>query len=192
MRKLLIIFSLILLTSSVSAQIGVHFSPAGKLNVYIPEPLEGAGGRTGDYVYAFGVNYLKPLKGSFELETGLEFTKFGIIQTPGPYPPFDMTQTKKSISMISVPVGIRLNFLKYFFINGAVLLDMELKSSADMNSQSGIGAMGGVAFKYDFRSGVSVYINPYFKAHSILSFSNNDYKQMLLESGARIGFMIQL
>jgi len=193
MRKLLTIISLILLSGSVSAQkIGLHITPLGESQVYIPKPLEGAGGLKGDNFYSIGINYLKLLKWRFELETGLEFAKFDIIQTPGVYPPFDMTETRKSTSLLSVPVGIRLNFLKYFFINGAVLMDMQLSSSADMNSQSGIGAMGGVAFKYDFRSGFSVFINPYFKAHSILSFSDNNYKEMLIESGTRIGFMIQL
>ncbi|HBG23832.1 MAG TPA: hypothetical protein DDX10_01940, partial [Rikenellaceae bacterium] len=113
---------------------------------------------------------------------------YGIIQTPALYPPFDMTPSKKSISMISVPVGVRLNFLKYLFINGALLFDLETSSSSSVNSQTGIGAMGGVAVKYDFHFGGSIFINPYIKTHSLISFGMDNHKQMLLESGIRVGF----
>jgi len=202
MRKLIITFVLILVTGLVFAQnesakagkgkIGLTFSSFGDIVVYEPEPLEGAGGREGDYFYVVGLTYLKPLKGRLEFETGIEFTRYGIIQTPAPYPPFDMTPSKKSISMISVPVGVRLNFLKYLFINGALLLDLETSSSSSVSSQTGIGAMGGVAVKYDFHFGGSIFINPYIKTHSLISFGIDNHKQMLLESGVRIGFSIQL
>ncbi|HBG23895.1 MAG: hypothetical protein A2X17_09005 [Bacteroidetes bacterium GWF2_41_61] len=169
-------------------KIGLTFSSFGDIVVYEPEPLEGAGGREGDYFYVVGLTYLKPLKGRLELETGIEFTRYGIIQTPALYPPFDMTPSKKSISMISVPVGVRLNFLKYLFINGALLFDLETSSSSSVNSQTGIGAMGGVAVKYDFHFGGSIFINPYIKTHSLISFGMDNHKQMLFESGIRVGF----
>ena len=198
MRKLITTVVLILISGQVSAQnesakagngkIGITFSSFGDIVVYEPEPLEGAGGREGDFFYVVGLTYLKPLKGKLELETGLEFTKYGIIQTPAIYPPFDNTPSKKSMSLISVPIGVRLNFLKYLYINGGILLDIETSNSSSVSSQTGIGAMGGFAVKYDFSFGGSVFLNPYIKTHSLISFGIDNHKQMLLESGIRVGF----
>jgi len=52
--------------------------------------------------------------------------------------------------------------------------------------------MLGVGWKYDFKSGWQISINPYSKLHSLISFSNSNYPQRLLETGCRWSVMIPL
>ncbi len=54
-------------------------------------------------------------------------------------------------------------------------------------SISGIFSKGGPG-NYDFHFGGTIFINPYIKTHSLISFGIDNHKQMLLESGIRVGF----
>ena len=53
--------------------------------------------------------------------------------------------------------------------------------------QTGIGAIFELATKYDFDFGMSVFVNPYLKIHSIFPFQLMRYHQRVLENGKRIG-----
>ena len=52
---------------------------------------------------------------------------------------------------------------------------------------SGLGAIVGIGAQYEFNNGFGLYINPYSKAHAILSFSFDKYPLRMLETGVRIG-----
>ena len=69
------------------------------------------------------------------------------------------------------------------------MLDIDPTVSGPVDSQNGIGALMGAGMKYDAKSGISVFVNPYFKAHALISFSADEYPQHLMESGFRFGLM---
>lgn len=199
MKIKLIIFTVIILFSiSLQAQeskehkrnekIGITFSSFGENDVYRTTALDGEASYSGDNYYSLGINYLRSINQWLELETGLEYSRHTIIITSAFNPNIDISSQKTKLSIVSIPLSLRANFLKFFFVNGGLFIDINPSVSQRVDSQTGIGAMFGLAIKYDFNFGASVFINPYIKFHSIIPFSMEGNQQKLYESGLRIGF----
>ena len=173
-------------------ELGVTFSTLGKNDVVRKPGLYGAPGYSGNYFYTIGINYIRSLTTLFDFETGFEYSKQSITIKPNLPPGWGNTPYHESFSLLSIPLSLRINFLKYFFANGGVLFDIDAGNSHPIDSQAGIGDLFGLGAKYDFGSGASVFINPFVKFHSILPFSPEKYQQKLNESGIRIGITFDL
>ena len=175
-------------------QIGITFSSFGENDVVRSQELIGSASKSGDSFYTFGINYLYKLNNTFDVETGIEYSNHKIIVKPMLLPHMDYYSPgyRASISLINIPVTLRVNFLKYCFINGGLLFDMDASTSSPIDGQTGIGSILGLGIKYDFKSGLSVFANPYFKMHSLVPFSSGDNHQRLMESGFRFGLMYKL
>jgi hypothetical protein len=104
----------------------------------------------------------------------------------------DDTPRAGSFSLINIPLTLRVNFLKFFFVNGGAFLGLHASLESPIEPQNGLGAMLGLGMKYDFDFGGSIFINPYGKIHTLVHFSLNDYPQRVLESGFRIGIAYSL
>jgi len=199
-QAFLTILSLLLISTAITAQdikknknkgkIGLSFSTFGDVDIVQDEGYIGGPSFTGDKFFAVGVNYIKPIYKFLEFETGIEFSNYKFTLHPAPFVESEPKPT--SFSLVSIPIAARLNFLKFFFINGGFFLDIEGKTSGLMDSQAGIGTSVGLGIKYDFKSGLSAFINPYFKAHSLVTFNPEDNRQKLWEQGFRIGVTYRL
>jgi len=175
-------------------QIGITFSSFGENDVFRSQELIGSAGKSGDSFYTFGINYLYKLNNTFDVETGIEYSNHKIIIRPMVLPDMDTYSPNYSanLSLVNIPVTLRVNFLKYFFVNGGILFEMDASTSSPIDGQTGIGSILGLGIKYDFKSGLSAFINPYLKAHSLVPFSSGDNHQRLMESGFRFGLMYKL
>lgn len=173
-------------------QIGITFSSFGENDVIRFQRLTGEASYNGDKFYTFGISYLYKLNNAFDVETGIEYSNHKIIIMPNLPPQMDKSPYGASFSLINIPVSLRVNFLKYCFVNGGLLFEMDASTSSPIDSQNGIGSILGLGIKYDFNSGISVFVNPYIKAHSLISFSSDRYHQRLMESGFRFGLMYKL
>ncbi|MEN8194409.1 MAG: hypothetical protein ABFS12_16430, partial [Bacteroidota bacterium] len=201
-NRLLIFAAIILLSISLQAQeskeqkyngkIGLTFSSFGENDFIRFKNVEGSASYLGESFYTIGINYIKPLNNWLEIESGIEYSKHHITVEPNLPPDMDNSPYKADFSILNIPISVRANFLKYFFVNGGLMLDLELGNSNPADNQTGIGALLGVAAKYDFNFGASVFINPYLKAHSLLPFSGEKYHQRLMEDGIRIGITFNL
>ena len=111
--------------------------------------------------------------------------------TPPFNPGFDNTPVQTGLSLVAVPVTLRANFLRYFFVNGGLVIGLDASAvslaGSPVDSQTGIGAVLGVGVKYDFRSGVAIFFNPYARFYSLLPFSSGNYHQRAVENGFRFG-----
>ena len=76
-----------------------------------------------------------------------------------------------------------------FFAIGRVLVDIDIADSDDYNKQIGLGAIMGIGAKYDFTPGLSVFVNPYSKVHSLLSFTMENNHKRLANAVIRLGVM---
>ena len=170
-------------------QIGITFSSFGDNDVIRFQTLLGDANYNGDKFYTIGITYLYKLNHTFDLETGIEYSKQKIIIRPMSIPQMDNSAHGADFSLVNLPVTIRMNFLKYCFINAGMLVDMDATNSSPIDSQTGIGGMMGLGIKYDFKSGFCVFANPYLKMHSLIPFSSQRYPQRLMESGFRFGLM---
>jgi hypothetical protein len=154
-------------------------------------PGKGGNGYDGNGSHAFAINYLYSTCSCSAYEAGIEFSTHSITITPTPnIQTIEPYNTR--INLLSLPIALRMNFLKYFFVTGGIMLDIDVSKQKDISNQSGFGASFGLGFKYDFKSGVGFYLNPYFKSHSWVSFLVQDNKQRLNESGLRVGVVFRI
>ena len=172
-------------------QIGITYSSLGSNDVFRKEELEGGAGYYGDRFYNLGISYLYPLNRAFDFEMGIEFGDHKITISPG-VSPYHYPSYSAAFSLITIPVAVRVNFLRYFFINGGLNFDVDASLSMPITNQTGLGFNLGLGFKYNFNCGFTAFVNPYTKYHSLVSFSSEKYPQHLLESGIRLGLMYRL
>ena len=189
----LVFLCLSTLMSAQKGQLGITFSALSDNDVarfrsVIDDSSTGAGKS-----FAYGISYLKPLNKWLELETGLEYLSCPIETKSivGTVNGVTTLTRSATLSMLTAPVTVRANFLKYFFVNAGVLLDIDVSSNSIINSQTGLGSLLGLGVKYDFKNGISVFVNPYAKIHSFpLSFNRN--QQHFMESAVRFGIAYKL
>jgi len=177
---------------SRKGQIGITYSSFGDNDLITSRGMDGGPSYSGDGFYTFGISYLCPLNNTIDLETGIEYSKDNLIGHANLPPQSVIPTYGTSLSLVSLPVLLRVNFLKYCFINGGFLFDMDISDSNAIDSQSGVGAVFGLGLKYDFKCGITVFANPFSKMHSLVRFSSGQGYQKLMESGFRFGIMVNL
>ncbi len=175
-----------------SGKIGLTFSSFGSNDVHWSKELAGAASYDGNTFYTFGITFINAASRCLEIETGIEYTIHHIIIRPNLPPDSEYSPAKKSFGLINIPVTVRANFLKYFFVNGGIFIGIDTSMKSPVKNQAGIGVLSGFAVKYNFRFGVSVFVNPYTKIHSLLPFSRTEYHQRIWENGIRIGLTYDL
>jgi len=171
--------------------IGFTFSTFGSNDVInsARRSLDGGASYSGKSYYTLGVSYVHPVRSWIDIESGIEYSNHIITVAPMHLPGMEYPAYNKNISLINIPVTARINFLKYFFINGGFMLDLDMGISSPMGSQTGVGTLFGIGTKYSLNNGLGVFVNGYYKFHSLIAFSANsdDYRWRLLEGGLRIG-----
>ena len=135
----------------------------------------------------FELIYLYPAGKSVEWETGVNYTLFNISSKPATLP--DSTYT---LSLVSLPIGVRASIDKNFFVNGGLLLDFDMNGYAPVSHQTGVGLYAGLGAKYDFKFGGSIFVNPFVKVHSLIPYTSWKNHQRLLDGGVKIGFAYRL
>lgn len=173
-------------------KIGISYSSFGTNDVVRFQNLDGAGSYDSDHFFTLGLSYLHPIKNGLFLETGFEYSEHTLVVNPNLPPDMDGESYKTDLALINIPITLRTNFWNYFFLNGGLILDIDASSQSQIDSQTGIGGLLGIGANYDFKCGASIFVNPYFKAHSLISFSGEKYAQRLMESGIRIGLTYDL
>lgn len=176
---------------STAGKIGITVSSLSSNDIIYFESVVGTAGYEGENFFSIGISYIHPWKNWLEVEVAIEYSEFTMQVDPPFYTGIDPYNTE--VSLIDIPVTLRANFWKYFYANSGILLDIDISDPNSIDNQSGIGGMFGVGAKYDFDSGVSVFINPYFKLHSIIQSSpEGSIQERLTESAIRFGITYQL
>lgn len=193
MKKLIpLFFLLVLFSSSVSAQynderkasIGITFSSFGDLGFMHSYDAVGAPTYEIETFYTLGFVLLLPVNEWLDFEGSVEYKRFKVIINPAPG--IDLPSRTDKISMVDIPLLLRVNFLKYAFVNGGLVISNSNSVSA-INS-SGIGGKLGIGLKYQFQR-IGVFVNPYTSVNPIVSFSSNSRDRML-ELGIRMGLTL--
>ena len=173
--------------------IGIIFSGFGGNDAFHWESLDGVGGYTGKGYYAVGINYIHPLTSRLDIETGVEYGAYkyrfsNASLRPDAPEPYILTN-----KLITIPATVRFNFLRYFFFNTGLLLDINLVNYKNIDNQTGVGAIIGLGAQYDFNQiPIGVFLNPYYKHHAILPFSFEKHHLRTDDAGFRIGMVYRL
>ena len=97
------------------------------------------------------------------------------------------------MSLISIPLVLRANFSKIFFINAGTLIDFDFaKDNEIIDNQTGMGFTIGLGVKYDFKCGISVFANPFLRLHSLIYFVPDKLHNRLCDGGVRFGITYNL
>ena len=176
-----------------AGKVGIY-SSIGINDVFTLQSLDGAVGYRNDGFFALGINYIQNLNRLFDLEIAIEYSKHNVIYSPSySGDPFqDMTGKNEMFNILSVPIMTRINVWKYFYFNGGVLFSFDTSKEKNIDTQTGFGGILGLGMKYDFNCGISIYVNPYSKIHTLIPFSPEKYHQRVWENGIRIGLIYDL
>lgn len=149
-------------------------------------------GVKGDFGYnagnaaLFGLSYVRSLTGSFSIESGIIFSdnKTQLTSIQGGRGEFIYNE---HIKMLSLPILLRRNFLKYFYFNFGLLTDIEVNYPNDgyALNQSGIGYEMNLGGQYNFNH-FTVFAAPFFQAHGLIRFNDNNTGN-LLDGGIKFG-----
>ncbi len=171
-------------------RIGVTFSSFGENDVVRVGGKELIGGPSyyGNGFFSLGADYTRNIGKLrwLEFETGVEFSHYKIEVKPAPF--VDASPRNEDFNVLTIPLSLRLTFLRYLFVNGGLMLNFD-GGSMPIDSQTGIGSLLGVGLKYDFKSGLGLFVNPYAKFYSLVPLEREDYRQQILESGFRFGIV---
>lgn len=174
-------------------RIGLTFSSFGENDVARVGGKELIGGPSyyGKGYYSLGFDYIQSIGKLrwLEFETGVEFSRHKIEIKPAPF--IDAAPRNEDFSVLTIPLTLRASFLKYLFINGGLMINVD-GGSMPIDSQTGLGSLLGVGLKYDFKSGVGLFANPYVKFYSLVPIEREDNRQQVLESGFRFGVVYKL
>lgn len=179
-------------TEKTQPKIGITYSSFGQNEAVHFQQLEGSGSYDSDSFFTLGLMYAHPLNNWLFLETGFEYSEHSIIGNSNLPPDMGNYSYKSDLTIINIPITVTANFWKYLFINGGLIVDIDVSNASAINSQSGLGALLGIGAKYDFNFGGSVFVNPYLKAHSLVNLSSSNYPLRIMESGLRIGVTYNL
>jgi hypothetical protein len=146
-------------------------------------------GAIGDYGYepetgfVYGITYSRAINKYFTIQTGVLYSddkaELNYIE-----PGIGTIYQSGEVKTISIPLTARFTFLKYVYVDAGFSYDKETNyqgSSSVVNNQSGLGGEIGIGGQYTF-SGITVFVNPYFRQYNITAINNNLY-----ETGIKFG-----
>jgi hypothetical protein len=155
-------------------------------NIVDIHEVKGDFGYNGGKAELFGLSYVRNLSTNFSLESGIIFSdnKTQLTSIQGSRGEFIYNE---HIKMLSVPILLRHNFLKYFYFSFGLTVDMETNYPNDGSAlnQSGLGYEMGLGGEYNFGH-LSLFAAPLFQAHGLIRFNNNAIGN-LLDGGIKFG-----
>lgn len=179
---LLLCFNLCCFSQSMkndfSGKIGISYSNFGERDIVRMRNILGDPSYSIDNFFSVGFVYVRLVNYWLELEAGIEYLTQKVDATP--IYPNSVKIMLGNIDIINVSLTVRANFLKYFFANGGLLVDLDVSKNSKTDKQNGIGEIMGLGAKYDFDFGGSVFINPYAKIHALIPFNGNVKNQRYL------------
>lgn len=148
---------------------------------------EGAADLKLNWALSIGIQYSRIFNDKYTFETGLTGYKNQISVTPAFQPGIDMNSENYDIQLLYIPLFIKVNFSKRFFMNGGLLGDIDITSNKYISSQTGLGAGLGVGMEFSIAKKIAMSINPYVNLHGMLLVSKENYPERIVDSGIKIG-----
>lgn len=197
MRRLVVVYLLLVigqmngLAQESGAKIGITYSAFGRTDIlystlgnadiaYSQDIIQGQS-LEGKRSYAFGLTYVRPIYQWLDFESGFDISNHKV------------NPESMNVTILSIPVSVRVNFLKYLFFNGGALIGIDLTRNSSISDQNGLGFIVGFGAEYNFKSGISIFVNPYSRYHTFVMIpAAKGHKNRLNETGIRIGITYEL
>ena len=141
--------------------------------------------------FSIGFQYDKKLNNKLNLTTSVIWHKNSISITPAFYPGIDMTPRKHDIQLLYIPVFLKLDLSKYFFLNGGLIGDLDITKNKYITNQSGIGTGLGIGTEFSMNEKLLIQINPYINLHGLILTKSENYPERIFDSGIKLSLMIK-
>jgi len=196
MRIFTVLIGIFLITSTIHGQenkikIGMTFSSLWRTDILALLKSEDVPGISGKEFFTAGLTGLYSINKNLALETGLIYGRYKIHVVPwGP----EQNGYNQFITLIDLPVALKISFLKNFFANGGLLFDFDIRNSGALSNQTGLGMTLGTGFHGKIHERIELVINPYVMVHSLLPFNASEtiLSDKIIETSLRIGLMYRL
>ncbi|HNQ60371.1 MAG TPA: hypothetical protein PK028_07465 [Bacteroidales bacterium] len=178
---LILFFYVIQLNAQKNNELGIHFGLMAN-SLVSNANLDGSGSFDGKGAFVLGVKYVRNISNHFSFETGIGYSenKIKIIPAPG----LGLVPSEKTIQLVSLPILGNFSFSRNFYLNGGILMDLEIYHSniQSTHKQSGIGVYLGVGGQYNIER-FTLKLIPFVQRHAIIPFEHEKYQQHLTEVG---------
>lgn len=160
------------------------FAGGGDNDIFRFQELVGSGSVTGTGFWTAGADLRRLLGDHFSIGTGLSYSHQYYYTSPAPG--IGGTDTPGSFGLVTLPVMVRADFLKWFFADAGTLVAVQTGSSR-VDDMSGVGATVGAGIQYRFKSDMFIRVRAYVAQYGLLHFSPEDHPQTLLNGGVTLG-----
>ena len=160
------------------------FGGGGTDDIFRFEELLGAGSVTGTGMWTTGLDMRRLFGDHFSLESGLGYSHQYYYTSPAPG--IGGVDTPGSFGLVTVPVIVRADFLKWLFADAGVLFSVQTGDSR-ADDMSGLGATLGAGVQYRFRSDIFIRVRAYAAQYGLVHLSPETYSQTLLNGGITLG-----
>jgi hypothetical protein len=198
MRKLKLTFIFCIISFLSYSQIDTKIDQIDIVVSYIqndvarfPE-LDGAGSVLEGKGICFGLNYNRKVAKRIWINSGVNFLRTFNDFNPAPTGEPLSTIENLETEIIRVPVKIRIDFLKWFYLKTGLTIDSELSNQNEnyIDSQSGIGYSLSLGLNLKLTDLIYLNIEPELGYTTLIPFNSEKYQQHFLLSGVNfsIGF----
>jgi len=139
---------------------------------------------------SIGLQYSRKLTNRLHFMTGINWYKNKITVTPAPYPGMDITPENHDIQLLYIPLFLKVNASKYFFINGGIIADVDITKNKYITAQSGVGTGFGIGVEFPIKDQFSIQLNPYLNFHGLLLANSENYPERVLDAGIKLSFAL--
>jgi len=85
-----------------------------------------------------------------------------------------------------MPLNVKLLFAKYFFIDGGLMLNVDVSHNSNISSQTGLGTDFGCGVEIPVMKHYRIVINPFVNIFGLYKFNRMDLNESLVGDGIRI------
>jgi len=139
--------------------------------------------------FSAGIIGLISLEKYIAIETGIQISRGRFEINPwGAH----SQNSSEYLSLVTVPLEMRSTFFRYFFVTGGLQFDFDFSEPGELHNQSGVGISLGSGLNYDFKNGLSIFLNPQIKVHSMISYTKVLSADKIIETAIRLGLLYRL
>lgn len=141
--------------------------------------------------FSLGFQHTRPFARGLSFLTGLHWYSSSVTATPNFYPDADMASTDHKINLLYIPLLLKANFAKFFYLTGGLIGDLDVSNAKAVTNQSGVGASVGFGSGFLITDHLSIQVDPYLNVHGLLLTKKELYPERILDVGVRLGLSIQ-
>lgn len=193
MRKIFCVFVIIISTQIVYAQnsaVGISYDHIFGGGATRLAQYDGFGSYHFQKGYKIALHYSYQLKDNFRITSGLQHQEQWMqsrnLSTTG-----ELRTRDIKVETINIPFYANLTFLKYFFIEGGPLLNIQTNKPYGVDQQTGIGFSGSLGAQYSIKK-ISFFVKSQGQIQTLIIFNGNSSRLRNTSNSLSIGIFYQL